>query len=183
MPFTVLGLVALTMSSSGSAPELVVEAFVAEAEDPLLVAYAVAIDSGGSGVTLSFTSDTAETVAALKLTPAPGGVFLGTVRYPASAVWTVTVAVEGSEPVEAVFTENLPWPHYTTEAGHPKVKYDSGDPGREGSLVAPEASIYLAAVGQTSSGGGVWAIGLGVVLLSVGTVWWFGRRSGDRATA
>lgn len=183
MHFTVLGLVALTMSSSTSAPELVVEAFVAEAEDPLLVAYAVAIDSGGSAVTLSFTSNAAETVAAVQLAPASGDIFLGTVRYPSPAVWTVTVAVEGSEPVDAVFTENLPWPHYTTESGHPKVKYDSGDPGREGSLVAPEESIYLAAVGQTSSGGGVGAIGLGVVLLGVLTVWWFSRRSGHRDTA
>jgi hypothetical protein len=180
VPFAVLGLVALTFSGSGSAPELVVEAFVAEAEDPLLVAYAVATNSGGSEVTLSFTSDSAETVAPVQLTAAPGGVFLGTVRYPGSAVWTVTVAVEGSEPAEAVFTENLPWPHYTTEAGHPKVKYDSADPGREGSLVAPEESIYLAAVDQPSSGGAIWGIGLGVVALAVLTAWWLRRRSGDR---
>jgi hypothetical protein len=169
------------MLLSSSAPELVIEAYVAEADDPLLVVYAVATDSGGSGVTLSFTSDTAETVATLQLTPAPGGVFLGTVRYPAPAVWTVTVEVEGSEPVEAVFTENLPWPHYTTEAGHPKVKYDSGDPGREGSLVAPQDSIYLAAVGQPSPGGGRWGIGLGVVLVGLLTAWWLSRRSGDLA--
>ncbi len=183
MPFTVLGILALMMSSPETAPELLVEAFVAEADDPLLVAYAVAADSGGSGVTLSFTSDTTETVAPVQLTPAASGVFLGTVRYPGSAVWTVTVAVAGSRPVEAAFSENLPWPHYTTEAGHPKVKYDSGDPGREGSLVAPGESIYLAAADPASSGGGIWKIGLGGVLLGGLMVWWLSRRSGDRTAA
>jgi hypothetical protein len=117
----------------------------------------------------------------MELTPGPGGVFLGTVRYPASALWTVTVVVDGARPQEAVFNENLPWPHYSTEAGHPKVQYDTSDPGREGSLVAPEDSIYLAAVGQSSSGGGLWGIGLGVVLLGLLTAWRLSRRSGERA--
>jgi hypothetical protein len=91
------------------------------------------------------------------------------------------VVVDGARPQEAVFNENLPWPHYSTEAGHPKVKYDTSDPGREGSLVAPEDSIYLAAVGQSSSGGGFWGIGLGVVLLGLLTAWRLSRRSGERA--
>lgn len=171
------------MLLSSSSPELVVEAYVAEAEDPLLVSYAVADDAGGSGVSLSFTSDSAEPLAPVQLTRGAGGVFLGTVRYPASALWTVTVVIEGAERREAVFNENLPWPHYTTEAGHPKVKYDSADPGREGSLVAPEQSIYLAAVGQPSSDGGAWGIGLGVGLLLVLTLWWLmSRRFTDQAT-
>ena len=170
------------MLLSSSAPELVVEAYVAEAEDPLLVSYAVAADAGGSGVSLSFTSDAAEPMETVQLTPGEGGVFLGTVRYPASALWTVTVVIKGAEPREAVFNENLPWPHYTTEAGHPKVKYDSADPGREGSLVAPEQSIYLAAVAEPSSGDGVWGIGLGVGLLLALALWLLSRRSTDQAT-
>lgn len=100
-PPAVLGLIALTISGYGSAPELVVEAFVAQAEDPLLVAYAVATDSGGSGVSLSFTSDAAESIPPIQLTAASAGVFLATVRYPASAVWTVTVVVEGPANREA----------------------------------------------------------------------------------
>ena len=76
VPLAVLCLVAMIISNSGTVPELVVEAFVAEAEDPLLVAYAVATDSGGSGVSLSFTSDTAESIPPIQLTAAPGGVFL-----------------------------------------------------------------------------------------------------------
>jgi len=175
-----LSLVAIVLSSSGADSELVVEAFVAEAEDPLLVSYAVAPgeESGGSGVSLSFTSDSSESMSPVQLAPRPGGVFLGTVRYPASALWTVTVLVEGPERREAVFNENLPWPHYTTEAGHPKVKYDSDDPGREGSLVAADDSIYLGAVDQTSGGG--WGIGLGAGFLGLLALWWLGRRSAQR---
>lgn len=172
-----LSLVAIFLSGSGTPPELVVEAFVAEADDPLLVSYAVATGDqpDGSGVLLSFTSDSSEPMSSVQLAPGRGGVFLATVRYPTSALWTVTVALSGTE---IVFNENLPWPHYTTEAGHPKVKYDSSDPGRAGVLVAPEESIYLAAVAEPSNPLGWWQIGLGALVLGLVTFGW--RRQRDK---
>lgn len=154
----------MLLSGSGSGSELVVEAFVAEAADPLLVSYAVSSD--GSGVSLSFTSDSSESMPTVQLGPGQEGVFLATVRYPASALWTVTVEVDGAE---VVFMENLPWPHYTTEAGHPKVKFDSSDPGRAGVLVAPEDSIYLVAVAADPGWFKWWQIGLGVLVLGLVT--------------
>lgn len=170
-----LSIVAIFLSGAGTAPELVVEAFVAEADDPLLVSYAVATGDqpDGSGVSLSFTSDSSEPMASVQLAPGHGGVFLATVRYPASALWTVTVAVNGAE---VVFNENLPWPHYTTEAGHPKVKYDSNDPGRSGVLVAPEDSIYLAAVAEPSNPVGWWPIGFGALVLGLVVFGWLRQR-------
>jgi hypothetical protein len=43
--------------------------------------------------------------------------------------------------------------------------------------VAPEESIYLAAVNPSSHGGGVGAIGLGALFIAVLGAWWWSRRS------
>jgi len=47
-----------------------------------------------------------------------------------------------------MFAENLPWPHYTTEAGSPKIKVESADPTLEGTLIdIGESPIF----GQTGT--------------------------------
>lgn len=136
-------------ASSGSSLPVVVEAYIADQVAPLQIEYAVAVDGADDGrasVTLSATSDDGATLppVALRL---DGDVFRAMVEYPSGGIWAVTLLLDisdrESETIE--FGENLPWPHFTTEAGTPKVKVDSLDPSREGSLVRGDDSVYLRA--------------------------------------
>lgn len=129
---------------------IVAEAFVAQATDPLSIEYAVAATGPdgspipGAAVEFEAESDTGSTVPPITLVD-HDGIHRGTIRYPDGGSWTVTATIrtpEGSETF--TFAELLPWPHYTTEAGIPKVKYDSANPGRIGTLLGVADSIYLA---------------------------------------
>jgi hypothetical protein len=128
--------------------EVIVEAFIADAGDPLSVQYAATVTSNGAPVagavlTLSGRSAGGDAVGPTPLSD-DGGVHRVSVAYPAGGVWTLTLELalpSGTE--ELQFAENLPWPHYTTEAGHPKVKYDNEHPERIGTIATDRESIYL----------------------------------------
>ncbi|MGH8915917.1 MAG: hypothetical protein ACRDZM_15560 [Acidimicrobiia bacterium] len=138
-----------------------VEALVRDAVAPLVVEYGVIADVTDAEV--SVTARSAESVVGpVALATLSPGVFSGVVMYPEGGSWQVTVEAEGSNAGTAEFTENLPWPHYTTEAGSPKIKVSSDDPSLEGSLIdITESPIFGLAgaggapsttVGETSQG-------------------------------
>jgi len=128
-----------------------VEALVRDAVAPLIVEYGVVPGATDGEVTLSAMSDRAVTVGPVSLDERAPGVFSGTVEYPEAGTWEVTVQVEGGDGDQVTFGESLPWPHYTTEAGSPKIKVDSEDPAAEGSLIdIGESPIFGIAGGGTT---------------------------------
>ena len=139
-------------ASSGSSLPVVVEAFIADQVAPLHIEYAVAIDrvdiSSSASIVLSAESDEGDGVEPVALV-LDGDVFRTVVDYPSGGKWTVKLVIGHDAETETVeFGENLPWPHFTTEAGTPKVKVDSRDPSREGRLVTGNESVYLRASGS-----------------------------------
>jgi hypothetical protein len=169
---------------SDTAPEttpLRVEALVREPTAPLVVEYGVmAFDGRPIGpVSLFAAADDVGTVGPITLTENASGAFTGIARFPEPALWTVTVTTARST---VSFAENLPWPHFATEAGSPKIKVDGSDPSREGSLnaigdspifghpsgIAPSL-LVAAGIGILS------ALAAGVVLMRRSA----GRRSGE----
>lgn len=123
---------------------VIVEAFVATATEPLMVEYAAVVEgSEDASITLTAESDDGDVVGPMTLSES-NGVHRTIVDYPSSALWTVSLALDTATSQETVtFPENLPWPHYTTEAGQPKVKYDSDNPDRVGTIAAEDASVYF----------------------------------------
>jgi hypothetical protein len=125
-----------------------VEALVRDAVAPLIVEYGVVTGFADVKVSISARSDGATEVGPVALMESAEGVFQGVLEYPDGGVWEVSVGVEGSGGGTARFAENLPWPHYTTEAGSPKIKVDSADPTLEGTLIEiGESRIF----GQTGT--------------------------------
>jgi YtkA-like len=130
------------------AGEVIVEAFIADATAPLRIEYAVAVTAGrdpvdGVALAISGRSAAGGTIEAMPLAEVEG-VHRATVTYPNGGLWTLTIELSlpsGEERIE--FGENLPWPHYTTEAGTPKVKYDNVNPERIGTLATAAESVYL----------------------------------------
>ncbi len=132
---------------------IVVEAFIETAEAPLIIDYAATAEGADEPlIVLSAQSDKGDRVEPVELT-GTDGVHRTTIVYPSAALWTVTLTVDfGSGEETLTFKENLPWPHYTTEAGQPKVKYDSERPDRMGTIAAEGSSIYLhEAAGEQST--------------------------------
>ncbi|HWL49435.1 MAG TPA: hypothetical protein VNT92_06120 [Acidimicrobiia bacterium] len=124
-----------------------VEALVRDAVAPLVVEYGVVTGFPDATVSISALSDGSEALGPVALTESAEGVFQGVLEYPDGGVWEVSVGMEGPGGGTATFAENLPWPHYTTEAGSPKIKVDSADPTLEGTLIdIGESPIF----GQTS---------------------------------
>jgi hypothetical protein len=115
--------------------EMRVEALVREAVAPLVVEYGVVTGVADAGVSMSALSDGSVALGPLALSEMAPGVFQGIIEYPEGGVWEVSVEIDGSGGGTATFAENLPWPHYTTEAGSPKIKVDSSDPSLEGKLI------------------------------------------------
>jgi len=125
-----------------------VEALVRDAVAPLVVEYGVVTGVTGANVSISALSDGAEPLGPIALTESAEGVFQGVLVYPDGGVWEVSVGVDGPGGGTAMFAENLPWPHYTTEAGSPKIKVESADPTLEGTLIdIGESPIF----GQTGT--------------------------------
>jgi hypothetical protein len=125
-----------------------VEALVRDAVAPLVVEYGVVTEVAEANVSISALSDGAEPLGPIALTESAEGVFQGVLVYPAGGVWEVSVGVDGPGGGTATFVENLPWPHYTTEAGSPKIKVESADPTLEGRLIdIGESPIF----GQTGT--------------------------------
>jgi hypothetical protein len=127
---------------------VVVEAFIATPTNPLQIEYAATVteedDANADAVlTLSAEETGGATVGPIVLADRDG-VHRATVSYPTGGSWTVSLEMTRAGGTETVaFNENLPWPHYTTEAGQPKVKYDSEDPSRIGTIAAAGNSVYL----------------------------------------
>jgi hypothetical protein len=119
----------------GTALGLRVEALVRDAVAPLVVEYGLVTPSSGGSVSISAVSDRSSSVGPVSLSEIAPGVFHGVVGYPEAGSWEVSVQIAGTDAVETTFAESLPWPHYTTEAGTPKIKVDSEDPAREGTLI------------------------------------------------
>jgi hypothetical protein len=130
---------------------IVVEAFIETAANPLVLEYAATVDGvEDSSILMTAESDDGDVIEAVEMTSGDG-LHRSTIAYPSAALWTVTMTIEHGSGEESLrFQENLPWPHYTTEAGRPKVKYDSERPDRIGTIVDPGSSIYL----QGTSGDG-----------------------------
>jgi len=130
---------------------VIVEAFIETAEAPLIIDYAAVIAGADSPILrLSARSDQGDVLEPVELVDT-GGVHRTRVEYPTAALWTVTLSLETAAGDEtATFPENLPWPHYTTEAGQPKVKYDSERPDRIGTISDEDTSVYLM---ETAGGG------------------------------
>ena len=143
-------------------PPLRVEALIREATTPLVVEYGVESGEGQdlAPVTLSARSADAGTFGPIALVAAESGAYTGVARFPASGAWIVTVTTRRST---VSFPENLPWPHYTTEAGSPKVKVDGADPSVEGSVIALGDSTIFA---PASAGGANRAVIATVAVLS-----------------
>lgn len=138
-------------SSTATSLEIRVEALVRDAVAPLVVEYGVVSDAVDAAVSLSAMSDRSLTVGPVSLDEIAPGVYRGVVGYPKGGTWDVLVRLDGPEGGEAGFTEALPWPHYTTEAGSPKIKVDSSHPSREGSLIdITDSPIFAAAGGGTT---------------------------------
>jgi len=112
-----------------------VEALVRDAVAPLIIEYGVVTDVLDATVLISARAENSVVLGPMPLTSGAPGVFLGVVEYPGAATWEVMVEVEGTDGGTARFFEKLPWPHYTTEAGSPKIKVNSDDPSLEGSLI------------------------------------------------
>ncbi len=123
-----------------------VEALVRDAVAPLVVEYGVVTGVADATVSITALSEGSEELGPVALTESAEGVFQGVLEYPDGGVWEVSVGVEGTGGGTATFAENLPWPHYTTEAGSPKIKVDSADPSLEGTLIdIGESAVF----GQT----------------------------------
>ena len=132
--------------------DLRVEALVRDAVAPLIIEYGVVTEFLDATVLINATSEDSVVVGPIALTAMAPGVFSGVVEYPGAATWEVTVEVGGSAVGTAVFTERLPWPHYTTEAGFPKIKANSDDPSLEGSLIEiSESPIFGVAAPSPST--------------------------------
>ena len=112
-----------------------VEALVRDAVAPLVVEYGVVTGVADATVSITALSEGSQELGPVALTESAEGVFQGVLEYPDGGVWEVSVGVEGTGGGTATFAENLPWPHYTTEAGSPKIKVDSADPSLEGTLI------------------------------------------------
>ncbi|MGH8951671.1 MAG: hypothetical protein ACRDX9_09620 [Acidimicrobiia bacterium] len=128
-----------------------VEALVRDPVAPLIVEYGVIPGATEGEVSLSAVSDRELTIGPVSLDRLAPGVFQTTVEYPEAGTWEVTVQVGGADGGQVTFGESLPWPHYTTEAGSPKIKVDSSDQAAEGSLIEiGESPIFGIAVGGTA---------------------------------
>jgi hypothetical protein len=128
-----------------------VEALVRDAVAPLVVEYGVVTGVADVTVSISARSDGAEEVGPVALMESAEGVFQGVLEYPDGGVWEVSVGVDGPGGGTATFAENLPWPHYTTEAGSPKIKVDSTDPTLEGTLIDIGESPIFGRTGTTTT--------------------------------
>lgn len=134
-----------TASAHGAPPELEIQALIRSATDPLTINYQVTAtfaDGDPADVTVVFeaVSESGGVIERTPAEPTSPGVSILEVRFPDTGLWTVTVEATGEDGTTNVtFTENLPWPHYAAEAGTPKVKVDTVNPDREGTLLAPGA--------------------------------------------
>ena len=150
--------------------ELRVEALVRDAVAPLVVEYGVVTGSVGGTVSISALSDRSVTVGPVSMSELTAGVFSGEVSYPGAGTWEVTVEVEGPGGGVATFGEALPWPHYTTEAGSPKIKLDSEDPALVGTLIDLGDSAIFGQVGTgTTEPGPPTTVDEGEVVVSIPT--------------
>ncbi len=126
-----------------------VEALVSDEVRPLEVRYGVAASLARPPTIRAVGERSGLSLGPLPLAPVGDGRFVADVSFPDADVWTVTIQTARGT---ATFTENLPWPHYSIEAGHPKVKVDSHDPGSVGELLHDvEASPIFGASPDTGS--------------------------------
>lgn len=127
--------------------EVRVEALVRDAVAPLVVEYGVVTGAPDGGASLSALSDSSVVVGPIALTEVAPGVFHGVIEYPEAGVWEVTLDIDDADGAVVTFAENLPWPHYTTEAGSPKIKVESVDRSLEGTLIEIRDSPIFALAG------------------------------------
>ena len=137
--------------SEGPGPGLRVEALVRDAGAPLVVEYGLVTSSSGGSVSISALSDRSSSLGPVPMSEISPGVFHGVVEYPEAGSWVVSVRIAGSGGAETTFAESLPWPHYTTEAGTPKIKVDSEVPAREGTLIGIGDSQVFGRLGTTTT--------------------------------
>jgi len=119
---------------------LVIEALVRDAIRPLAVEYGV-LSPGSEVVELSASVDGGQGLGPITLVSVGGSRFIGRVEFPGAGLWSVSIAADGN--VAATFAENLPWPHYSTEAGFPKIKVNTADASLEGTLTTVEVSLIF----------------------------------------
>ena len=131
--------------------DLRVEALVRDAVAPLLIEYGVVTGVTDAMVSISALSEGSRALGPLPLTESAEGIFHGVFEYPDGGVWEVSVGVEGTGGGTATFAENLPWPHYTTEAGSPKIKVDTADPSLEGTLIDLSESPIFGGAGPATT--------------------------------
>jgi hypothetical protein len=140
-----------SVQSEGTAFDLRVEALVRDAVAPLVIEYGVVTPSSGGSVSISALSDRSSSLGPIPLSEIAPGVFHGVVEYPEAGSWEVSVQIAGSGGDAITFAESLPWPHYTTEAGTPKIKVDREDPAREGTLIDIGDSPVFGQSGTTTT--------------------------------
>ena len=139
------------VQSEGTAFDLRVEALVRDAVAPLVIEYGVVTPSSGGSVLISALSDRSSSLGPISLSEIAPGMFQGVVEYPEAGSWEVSVRIAGSAGDAITFAESLPWPHYTTEAGMPKIKIDREDPAREGTLIDIGDSPVFGRSGTTTT--------------------------------
>jgi len=119
---------AATAGAHGAPPELEIQALIRSATDPLTINYQITAtfadgDPEDVTVLVEAASEAGEVIERTPTEPTTPGVSIVEIRFPDTGVWTVTAEATGADGTTTVtFTENLPWPHYTDEAGIPKVK-------------------------------------------------------------
>lgn len=122
-----------------------VEALIGRAVAPLSIMYGVRVGTEDPTsvvrVVVRATSDTGS-LGPIELERISGkGIFRGLVEFPDATVWAVSVDVTTVLRTDTfTFGENLPWPHYSIEAGKPKIKLDTADPSAEGTLLTIDTS-------------------------------------------
>lgn len=129
-------------ATTTSSEEVRVEALVRDAVAPLSIDYGVEAPAAQTAA-ISATSGQGDSIGPAPLDRRGDGRFVGRIEYSSSGTWAVTLLLDDEAAAE--FGENLPWPHYSTEAGFPKVKIDTSDPALEGTLTTIEDSAIFGA--------------------------------------
>ena len=141
----VLVVLSAPASAHGTPPELVVEAYVIDVDEPLVVEYRIRTsfadgDRADAALTVEATSASGDVVDAPPQT-AVGGEARFELVFTEVGRWTVRLdaEIDGLETV-VEFAEEVPWPDLAGPGPVGRVAVDTLSPGREGQLLTPTAT-------------------------------------------